>query len=653
MSIATDIIWLDELSLDTMTCGKGRPQSCKSVDGNPLTVNGKVYGHGVGTHAESSIVFKLDGNAVSFEAILGADDEIFRTDSPDEQVATFKILLIADGTTVHETPLIRKKSDAQHVCIDLHGVNELELLVDEAWWGDLNNHADFADAFFTMKAGTRPIPIPMPPAEQLGILTPPMTDAPRINGARVFGVRPNHPILWRLAVSGKRPMTLSVAGLPDGAVFDETTGIVSGRVANAGTYVFTLSAKNAYGEAARELKLVVGDKIALTPPMGWNSWNVFAHTVTERNIREAIDALDESGLADHGWSFVNIDDFWQNNQFHLEDDTLQGPARNADGSICPNKRFPDMKGLADYAHSKGFRIGIYSSPGPYTCGRCTGSWKHEWQDAKTYADWGFDYLKYDWCSYDTVAVGEGHDRHELPYRLMGEALAAQDRDIVFSLCQYGEDDVSTWGATVAGNCWRTTGDIFDTWPSLMNIIDRQVTLWPYAGPGRWNDPDMLVVGQLGWGNIQPTRLTHNEQYTHVSMWAILAAPLLLGCDLTKLDDFTLSLLTNDEVIEVNQDELGAQAARMDKGPHAEIWAKPMSDRSIVLALYNTHRTATLITVDFAALGLDGKWLVRDLWRQRDLGVYTGHFAEELPGHATMLVRCWQREGAVPQTIRRH
>ena len=498
-----------------------------------------------------------------------------------------------------------------------------------------------------MKDGTRPTKVV---TEQLGILTPPPSPSPRINGARVFGVRPGHPILWRVPVTGERPMRFSASGLPAGAKFDAKTGFISGSVAERGEYKIEFSASNAKGTARRELKLVVGDTIALTPPMGWNSWNCFAADVTEKNIRDAADAFVSAGLADHGWSYINIDDFWQNSPYAgKRDPTLAGPERNADGTIAVNKRFPDMKALADYIHSLGLRAGIYSSPGPYTCGECVGSWGHEWQDAKTYADWGFDYLKYDWCRYGDVAdkVASGHGKYSFPYMLMGEALAAQNRDIVFSLCQYGDDNVSTWGKRIGGHCWRTTGDIEDTWgDSTKLILDRQKDLWPYAGPGGWNDPDMLVVGVVGKsGSLKPTRLTRNEQYTHVSIWSILCSPLLIGCDMTKLDDFTLSLLTNDEVIETNQDELGAQAAVVAEGPRAQVWAKPMSDGSLVFALFNTYLLDTRITIDFASLGLEGRWLVRDLWRQKDLGVYSAQYAADVPGHATQLVRLFPREGA--------
>ena len=499
---------------------------------------------------------------------------------------------------------------------------------------------------------------------QLGILTPAPSAAPRINGAKIFGVRPGRPILWRLPVTGARPMRLNAQGLPPGARFDAKTGILSGAVEACGTYPIVFTAENAEGQAKRILKLVVGDKIALTPPMGWNSWNCFNYKVTANDIRAAADAMIKSGLADHGWSYVNIDDFWQNNPYRFKEDlTLQGAERKSDGSINPNARFPDMKGLADYVHGKGLKIGLYSSPGPYTCGMCTGSWGHEWQDAKTWADWGYDLVKYDLCTYnrkrfrkmyDHKGVGAGLEIETLPYRLMGEALKAQKRDIVFSLCNYGKGNVSTWGENVGGQMWRTSGDIKDSFATMITNLNRQAGFWPYAGPGAWNDPDMLIVGVLdipskgvGMTEFHPCTLTPNEQYTHISMWSVLAAPLLIGCDLTKLDDFTLSLLTNDEVIEVNQDELGAQAALVAQGPRAQVWAKPMSDGSLVFALFNKAKDKglTRISVDFDKLGLEGKWLVRDLWRQKDEGIYGIRYSVAVPGHATHLVRFFPKDGA--------
>ena len=638
---ADERVWLDELPVSGMACGWGEVKKNKSIDGNQLRIGDKTYQRGVGTHSESIAIYKVDGKAVAFDAEVGLDAEIFPAEAG---AASVKFVVRADGRAVAETDVLKGRRDAVHLHANLAGAKLVELAVSEAGNGNTWDHSDWAEAYFTMQDGARPEPVKAG-GGQLGILTPKAPAEPRINGARIFGARPGHPIIWRLPVTGERPLELSAAGLPAGATFDSEKGILGGAVAKAGTYSITFTAKNAKGSATGVLKLVVGDKIALTPPMGWNSWNCFAGAVTGKDIKDTIDVFDRSGLADYGWSYVNIDDYWQNKPTAKNDETLQGPEREPDGTIAVNKRFPSMKALADYAHSKGLKIGLYSSPGPYTCGRCVGSWGHEWQDAKTYAEWGYDYLKYDWCSYGKVTVGDGHGKFILPYRLMGEALKAQNRDIVFSLCQYGMDNVSTWGETVEGNCWRTTGDITDTWGSMNGILHRQQWLWPYARPGAWNDPDMLVVGRLGWGRLRPTRLTPNEQYTHMSFWSILCSPLLIGCDLTQLDEFTMSLLTNAEVIETSQDELGAQAALVAKTSRTEVWAKPMSDGSLVFALFNPYVVPTTVTVDFASLGLEGAWRVRDLWRQQDVGVMSGGYSAEVLSHATQLVRLFPQSGA--------
>ena len=306
--------------------------------------------------------------------------------------------------------------------------------------------------------------------------------------------------------------------------------------------------------------------------------------MTQERVKAAADAMVSTGLINHGWTYINIDDFWEKNQRSSgRDPSLGGVGRDESGKIVPNPRFPDMKGLCDYIHSLGLKAGIYSSPGPTTCGGCEASWQHEDQDAQSYADWGFDYLKYDWCSYQGVVSRTNFDgsartnnfRNDLPtlkkpYQVMRTALNKVPRDIMFSLCQYGMGKVWEWGAsdpTVGGNSWRTTGDIQDNWRSLSGIGFSQFGHEKFAGPGHFNDPDMMVVGHVDVGSgahVHPTRLTPNEQYTHVSLWCLLTGPLLLGCDMTALDDFTLSLLSNDEVLAVSQDPLARQAGRVSK-----------------------------------------------------------------------------------------
>ena len=337
--------------------------------------------------------------------------------------------------------------------------------------------------------------VPLPAAE---ILTPPAPATPRINGAKVFGARPGSPFLFAIPATGERPMQFSADNLPRGLKLDARTGRITGKLKKPGEIDVTLRAKNSLGAAEEKFRIVCGNTIALTPPMGWNSWNCFAGAVSADKVKHAADALVKSGLAQHGWTYINIDDYWQNHR-NSKDPALRGPFRDASGNIVPNSRFPDMKSLAAYIHGLGLKAGLYSSPGPWTCGGCAGSWQHEEPDAKTYAAWGFDYLKYDWCSYvqtdtnrtwPTAEQRKKYERDMLkqPYRVMHDALVKQPRDIVFSLCQYGMGNVWEWGAEVGGNCWRTTDDITDTWQSMSNIGFKQDPAVPFAGPGHWNDP---------------------------------------------------------------------------------------------------------------------------------------------------------------------
>jgi alpha-galactosidase len=285
------------------------------------------------------------------------------------------------------------------------------------------------------------------------------------------------------------------------------------------------------------------------------------------------------------------------------------------------------------------KFGIYSSPGPKTCGDFQGSYGHEAQDAATFARWGVDFLKYDWCSYDDIAKDHSLPELKKPYRIMGGALAAQPRDIVFSLCQYGYGDVWQWGGEVGGNLWRTTGDLLDMWANLDSVGFRQAGREKYVSPGRWNDTDMLVVGPVGWGpNLHPTRLTPDEQVLHLTLWAMQAAPLFIGADLSKLDRFTLDLLTNDEVLDVTRDVLAKAGGRAWSRDRLEIWSRPLADGTIAVALFNRGLQARRIEARWGDLGLKGAQPVRNLWEQRDLGSFKGSYAVDVPRHGAVMLK---------------
>ena len=513
-------------------------------------------------------------------------------------------------------------------------------------------------------------------AERPAILTPPPPPAPRINGASVFGVRPGSPFLFQIAATGERPIEYSAPDLPAALVLDPASGRITGRIDAEGRHVVTLRAVNRHGSAERPLRIVVGDRIALTPPMGWNSWNIWAGSVTQEKVRRAAAAMVATGLRDHGWTYVNIDDGWQG---------IRGGEFNA---IMPNSKFPDMSRLADEVHASGLKVGIYSSPWRTTFlghigssadfedgstewlragdhnahfkfkypkfeswmqryswlkplserakdksrGRISkklrtfGKYSFVWNDVQQWVAWGVDYLKYDWVPIDPEHTEE-----------MAVVLRASRRDIVFTLSNNARFNDAAELAQLA-NAWRTSGDVKDEWDDLSEIGFSRDRWARFSAPGSYNDPDMLLVGQVGWGKPRPTRLTPNEQYTQISLWCLLAAPLLLGCDLEQLDPFTVSLLTNDEVLAINQDPLCKQATRVSRSGSGEVFAKVLEDGSWAVGLFNRGEGERTVAVRWRDLGITGPQIVRDLWRQQDLGSFAAGFEAAVPRHGVVLVK---------------
>jgi alpha-galactosidase len=358
---------------------------------------------------------------------------------------------------------------------------------------------------------------------------------------------------------------------------------------------------------------------AKTPPMGWNSWNKFAGRVDDKSVREIADAMVSSGMRDAGYLYVNIDDTWEG-------------ARDKDGNITSNEKFPDMKALADYVHSKGLKIGIYSSPGRKTCAGYEASYGHEQQDANTWAKWGFDYLKYDWCSATAVYRP---DEMQSAYQKMANALRATGRPFIYSLCQYGELNVGEWGAAAGGNLWRTTGDISDNWRSMSSIgFDQQIGREKFAGIGHWNDPDMLEIGNGG--------MTTAEYRTHMSPWSILAAPLLAGHDVRTMPDFTRDVLLNKDVIAIDQDPAGIQGTRVrQEGPAGatlEVWKRPLA-QGVAVGLFNRGPEAATMTVKWSEVGVtSGNPKVRDLWNPRNTIDAPTEYTVSVPSHGVVLLR---------------
>jgi alpha-galactosidase len=554
-----------------------------------------------------------------------------------------------------------------------------------------------------------PSPSPTPDYTS-AIRTPPAPLTPRINGPRIYGARPGHPFFYHLPVTGQRPITITAGGLPDGLTLDSATGNITGSVAQAGEHTVTFTAANAAGKDTASLKLVIGPTICLTPPLGWNSWNCFHVNIDEAKIRGAADAMAATGLIDHGWTYINMDDRWEGQ-------------RDAAGNIQSSEKIPDMKALADYIHGKGLKIGLYSSPGPRTCAGAVASYQHEDQDAATYAGWTMDYLKYDWCSYGSIAAvirekryaellpadkqGElkslaaenavlslrRYDRDpawldqtdlikdaeaksagwtkeqvlarlkevtasldalhaearklapdkaaaieididKAPYQKMRASLDKVNRDIVFSFCQYGMGKVWEWGAETGGNLWRTTGDISPSWNSVESHGFNQNGLEKWAGPGHWNDPDMLEVGN---GNLTP-----DENYTHMTLWCMLSAPLLIGCDMPKMSPFIVSIFSNDEVLAVSQDTLGRQGWRVHQSGSTEVWEKPLADGSLAVAFFNRGDAPADVSVQWSDLNLSGPQSMRDLWRQKDAGVQQSGYSVNVAAHGAELFKVQPR-----------
>jgi len=420
------------------------------------------------------------------------------------------------------------------------------------------------------------------------ILTPAPKLAPRINSAKLFGATPGNPFLYTIAATGKRPIHFSAENLPAGVLLNPETGIITGKITRRGIYLTTLKAVNTLGEDTKKLKIVIGDTIALTPPIGWNGWNSWEANIDREKVLASANAMVKSGLRDHGWCYINIDDSWQ------------GKRGGPENALQPNEKFPDIKGMVDYIHTLGLKAGIYSTPyissyGSYVGGSSeypkggethdsiklnkqpymhVGKYRFDANDAMQMADWGFDFLKYDW----RIDV-ESTQR-------MSQALKKSGRDIVFSLSNNAPfEKVNDW--KLLSNMYRTGPDIKDSWTSLF-LTTFSLDKWGhFSGPGHWADPDMMIVGKVAIGPVlHDTRLTPDEQYSHVTLFSLLPAPLLIGCPIEQADDFTLNLLTNDEVIEVNQDPLCKPAFLAAEVDGIEIRLKPMEDGSLAVGLFN-------------------------------------------------------------------
>lgn len=635
-----ELVKLSSLDLSKVQSGWGRAVPDMSVTTTKLSIAGATFDNGVGTHARSVIHVALDGGSSRFRAMCGVDD------NAKNNRGSVEFRIYGDGKRLWQSPVMRGGMAAVAADVDVSGVRNLTLLATDAGDGKDFDHANWADARFEV-TGAKPR-IVAAPTEEKTVLTPKPGPQPRINGPKIYGARPGHPFLFRIPCTGARPMKFSARNLPVGLSLNADTGIITGTTPVKGDYAMTFVAENAKGKCERAFKLVAGDTLSLTPQMGYNHWYAHYNRITDAMMREAADIMIASGMADAGYEFVNVDDCWMNapSTSKWQPDTKRvGPVRDDKGDTLANGYFPDMKALADYIHSKGLKAGLYTSPGPKTCAGFGGAWQHEEQDAKLFAGWGFDFLKYDWCSYGGV-VGKkpSLDDMKKPYQLMGDLLKKQDRDIVFNLCQYGMGEVWKWGKEVGGHSWRTAGDLGFELHRIIDIALKNTEIAQFSGPGGWNDPDYLQIGWIGsqrggaFEMPHPSELTPSEQYSFMALWCLLPAPLFYSGDLTHLDDFTLGILCNAELIEVNQDALGKPARVVKLDDDSFLMIKDLEDGSKAVGLCNRGEIEMEISAKWGDIGITGKQTVRDLWRQKDLGNFENSFTTIVPRHGVAVIR---------------
>jgi alpha-galactosidase len=649
-SESTVTFWLDDLKIKSFSEGIPAVLPKTTAAGDSMHMNGTYFSRGVGVQAISVMAFYLNGQALQFSAIVGADDSGHKNIP-----VTFYV--IGDRKILFKSGPMCAGNNPKTVRVKLNGIKRLGLLVTTTAEGHTRAYCNWAEAKLDMIGNHRPEHIPNNDPKY--ILTPKPAPTPRINSAPVYGATPGRPFLYTVVATGKRPMAFSAEHLPNGLAIDSHTGIISGRVTESGTYLVSLKAKNDLGESAKKLTIKIGETIALTPPLGWNGWNSWARNIDREKVIASAEAMVRMGLRDHGWTYINIDDAWQGQR---------GGTYNA---LQPNEKFPDFQKMIDDIHGLGLKVGLYSTPwissyAGYPGGssdipsgvfpdsvrqnkrayRYIGKYRFERNDAQQMADWGIDYLKYDW-------------RLEVPSaQRMSVALKNSGRDILYSLSNSAPfDDAAAW-STMA-NTWRTGPDIRDCWTSLY-LSAFTIDKWaPFARPGHWNDPDMLILGNVTTGSeLHPTRLTPDEQYSHVTLFSLLAAPLLIGCPIEQLDDFTLNLLTNDEVIAVNQDPLGKPARLIYEEMGVQVWLRPLEDGAYALGLFNVadfaktppsyfrwgDETACAFTFSFAKAGLAERCTLRDVWRQKDLGEFAGSFSCEIPHHGVVFIKMIKCKG---------
>lgn len=642
-------VYLDELGIPSFNEAIPSVSLKTTSGGGTIEINRVRYERGLGIHGTSAIYFFLDGKARSFTAEVGVDDKAV-------EGTTSHFYVIGDKKILFESGEMKLDDAARKVSVDLTGIKRLGLLIlpkEESQ----RAYANWANAQFVML--DKELPKPIPNDGERYILTPHPSAKPKINSPAIFGATPGNPFLYTILATGEKPIHYTASGLPKGVKLDPATGIISGVLKERGTYTATLQAKNKLGVAAKTLRIKIGDTIALTPPIGWNGWNSWSRDIDQEKVLASANAMVKMGLQSHGWIYINIDDAWQGQR---------GGKYNA---IQPNpNKFPDFKAMVDTIHAKGLKLGLYSTPwissyvgkvggssnfinGAYTdsiekdkrANRYVGKYRFEKEDALQMAEWGVDYLKYDW----RIDLNSAER--------MSVALQQSGRDILYSLSNSAPFALAKDWARIA-NAWRTGPDIRDNWLSLYVSAFTLDKWMPYGGPGHWNDPDMMILGNVTTGSkLHATRLTPDEQYSHVTLFSLLAAPLLIGCPIEQLDDFTLNLLTNSEIIEIDQDPLGKPGRLLLEENDMQVWVRPLEDGSYAVGIFNINgfgktpqsyfrwgdEQPRAYELDLSRIGLKGKWKIRDVWRQKDLVLSADRISSTIRHHGSVMYRLFPQK----------
>ena len=628
---ATDTVRLSDLDISAIKQDYGIAKANRSVMGTALRIAGTTYQYGIGTHAGSKFTLELDKQAISLSGEVGIDEGIF------PEMGSAEFLIVSNGEILWRSGIMNRTMKAQSFAVDLTQRQTCELLVFDGNDNIFSDHANWVNAQFIVKQGFTPRPF-IRPIEKEYHLTPDETLLPMIHGKRLYGAKPQSEILYYVPVSGLEPMTILIKDLPQGLTFDSDHRILKGSISKPGNYPIRITAENALGTQTVSCTFRIGDTISYSPPLGWSSWYAHWEYVTEQDIYKAAHALQKYGLQHYGFEYILIDDGWQ--------DTSHVGSKNG---LKPSSTFPNLPGMIDSLHAMGFKVGIYSSPGSHTCVKLPGSLNHEDIDAAYFCSLNVDLVKHDWCGYQTVYDSllkqPGANPTALaiaPYAHMGKALQQCKRDIFYMVCQYGNNEVWKWGRSIGAHSWRTTTDIQDNWWSMSNIVGfSQAGLEQYAGYNGWNDIDHLRFGYSQPGRYkQQTQLTPDEQYTQMSLWALLNTPLILSMHMDTVDAFTLQLLKNHEILAMHQDPLGIQGRRIYKNIWQEIWSKPLLNGGQAIGFFNRDDVGEqTISITKEELGITQNipYRIKDLWTQKELGYLDQQIQFSIPSHGVRLI----------------